>query len=560
MATGRASQCPPSGLRILFHLFSLSRWLFCFIYLTMILPVWPVFGNEEPVPVKGIILQDDDKVWFQDERGNRLHIDGVGGIFFKYTNYRIEAMDPSFPASDAIYFTRYRILASDSGASVNSGIRQILSGKDHLPVVDFRVENTPPVLKFTIFVANRSRKALRLRFPSSQRFDFAVLTPDRQTEVWRWSWGKDFSLGFNDLILNPGSEQSFSESWEYLKSYVEDGEYLAFGEMHSLPHGQLTEGKRFLVQANRARVLMQKYFLPLEEGGSWVYRASDTERLYQMQTQGSVRLGGIVYQVLSFLPDGREWNRERTFLEGDSRFVRFDPESASYREWTPAGEQPLLQSDETHRLIPTAGVFRTKVGEFQETIEYRCLRDKKWDLRFRLVPGVGILEALLPGTGDTPVRLELMEYHPGAGTTRAAGTPRQAPASPATGKAETNQGADFQIRLVKRGGVPAMNMELQLRSNGTLVQLEEGVIRRQQLVSVNRLWELAQWLDRQGFPQLRERYGEDDLVDPLEIELSMVLDGKDKTVKMRTSGKDKPPAVFWEMVEQVEKMLADQNQ
>lgn len=498
-----------------------------------------------PVSLKGRIVKDADKVWFMDESGRKYNIDHEAGIFFKYTDYRLEVMDPVFPSSESIRFVRYRILESDLGEIVNSNVRQILSPKNKLPAMDFRVQQAGTSLRFTLYLANRGDTPIRLRFPSSQKYDFLAMTPDEKTLLWRWSWGRNFDLGFNDLVLSPNSELSFSEKWEYLKSYLDDGEYVAYAEVHCLPHGILSEKQRFIIQADRQRVVPQPYFLPLEQGNSWTYQATGSGTPLQMTVTGEVRLDGRDYRTLTFFPDTRSMDENGAFREGDSRLVRFDKTANRYVEWTPQGEIPLLSADDGARIIPADGPCRTPAGQFDNCLEYRVLRDKKWEHVYTIVPGIGLVWAGVSKAGGPVAELALSA----ANFSRSQSSPvPQVPAAAGT--------ADFRVLLRRKGGIPPEDRLASLRSNGTLVVMERGELARQTTLPVADLWALVQAIDQAGFFQLQDRYGENDIDDPLEIELEVVLDGRTKRVTMRTSVKDKPPAAFWQMVEQVERLVA----
>ena len=104
----------------------------------------------------------------------------------------------------------------------------------------------------------------------------AVSTSGLPSAAAMKSGGRTFDIGFNDVVIAPNSELRFTERWDFLRSYVEDGEYIAFAEVHCLPHGMLSETRKFIVQTSRLQISMQKTFLPLETRNTWTYRREDT--------------------------------------------------------------------------------------------------------------------------------------------------------------------------------------------------------------------------------------------------------------------------------------------
>lgn len=495
-------------------------------------------------PVQGKILKESDRVWFVDATGHRYMLEGEAGIFFKYANYRLEILNPVFPTSDSIRFTQYRILESDNGELVDSTVRQIMSVKGKHPALDFQIQARDGTFRLTLYLTNRGDAPIRLRFPSSQRFDFVVMTTDEKTTLWRWSWGRTFDIGFNDLIVGPNSEIHFDERWDYLRSYVEDGEYIAFAEVHCLPHGILSEVRKFIIQSSRLQMSFQNSFLPLETGNSWIYRRADTGETLRMTVTGTARLGGRDYRVLSAFPDSRSLGPDGRDPEGDSRLVRFDAAANRYVEWTPEGERALLQTDETHRLVPAEGPCPAAGGKYDYCLELRQLADKKWEPLYTIIPGIGLSQAFIPRPDGPLVEWDMAEARLGS-----------APAAPRLSEAEGPAGGEFRVYLHKFGGIPPVDILYSLKSDGSVVVVENGVLSRQGVVPVARLWELVQAIDQDGVFQLNEKYGADDIHDPLQIELQVEVGGKSKIVRMRTSAKDKPPQGFWSIVSRIDQLM-----
>ncbi len=519
----------------------------CLVCLAAALAAAAPADADGSAPLRGVIRQADERTWLAADDGRRLLIEGDGAICFKYANYRIEVLDPQIGADATLQFTHYRILAGDDGQALDFPPRKILNTKNRQPYTEFQFVHVGPTLRFTLYLANRSDKPLRVRFPSSQKYDFAVMTPDQQTTLWRWSWGRNFEIGYSDLILAPGQQYSFTEKWEYQRDYVEDGEYIAFAELHCLPHGILTDVQKFIIQTKLHQLGMQPYFFPLDLNNTWTYRAAGGGPLLKSQITGLATAGGREYYVISFFPDADCLDDAGEPQLGDSRFIRWDPATAEYREWTPQGERSLLGVGGTRRLLPAEKPASTPVGQFTTCLEYRALEDRTWVLRGLIVPGLGLIRTVVPREDRPPVELELVDVALGPAARRPEAAPPPAVPGGALG--------DFRLLYRRTGGLPPEDFLLSLRANGTLVVLEQGAITRQAVVSAERLWALIQVMDGAGLFQLNERYGDGDLDNPLTIELGVVFDGRARQVRMRTSAKDKPPQAFWTIVNEIENLL-----
>ena len=64
----------------------------------------------------------------------------------------------------------------------------------------------------TLTVTNTGERPLRLMFPSAQVYDFVVRQDGR--EVWRWSRDKMFAMVLTEVLLLPGTSQSYSQPWD----------------------------------------------------------------------------------------------------------------------------------------------------------------------------------------------------------------------------------------------------------------------------------------------------------------------------------------------------------
>ena len=66
-------------------------------------------------------------------------------------------------------------------------------------------------VKIIFMLTNLSDQGVQLRFTSSLQFDIVVSR--NETEVWRWSNGRMFSMALTTLVLNPQSSESHAAFW-----------------------------------------------------------------------------------------------------------------------------------------------------------------------------------------------------------------------------------------------------------------------------------------------------------------------------------------------------------
>jgi hypothetical protein len=86
-------------------------------------------------------------------------------------------------------------------------------------------------------VENKGSQPVTLTFPSGQRYDFVVMTLDRQI-FWVWSHGKAFTLAFGTITLSPGQELEFEEEWAQTDNDgnpVRPGTYFVKGILSTQP-------------------------------------------------------------------------------------------------------------------------------------------------------------------------------------------------------------------------------------------------------------------------------------------------------------------------------------
>jgi hypothetical protein len=78
-------------------------------------------------------------------------------------------------------------------------------------VTTLQVETTADSLRFSLAVTNAGAAPLTLRFPTAQRYDFAVL--DGARELWRWSADRGFGQALGTETLAPGQTRTWTEAW-----------------------------------------------------------------------------------------------------------------------------------------------------------------------------------------------------------------------------------------------------------------------------------------------------------------------------------------------------------
>lgn len=78
-----------------------------------------------------------------------------------------------------------------------------------------------------------SNQTVTFSFPSSQRYDFAIIDSSGQ-EVWRWSNGKMFLQVIGSLTLKPGSAITFKAEHRFVGERgdpLPEGIYTVLGEL-----------------------------------------------------------------------------------------------------------------------------------------------------------------------------------------------------------------------------------------------------------------------------------------------------------------------------------------
>lgn len=498
----------------------------------------------------------------EDVDGKKWSIEGDSAICFKYIGMKIEVLDPIFSTAGSVRFTKYRILESEVGRQLPDAFRRILSTKSRQPEVSVHVRQEGSELLFSLTLSNPNKAPVMLKFPSTQMYDFAVMTTDEKTTLWRWSWNGSFQVGHNELKIQPRGEVRWEARWDFTQSYVQEGEYIAFGEVHCLPHGILSPIRHVVLRSERPKVLLPQYFLPLDEGLiTWQYRTADAAaKPFDMRVTGKVRLDGNEYAAMSFFPDEKSIGPDGLpDVKADSRLIRFDKGSSRFLEWSPLGEKPLLMQDANHRFQPVEGECRTAVGTFDRAMAYQIQKGGEWQTRLVVVPGIGIVQAVIPRAAGGDLALEMVSGRtvsssaPAKTVATTAAAPAAASSSPAAPReSPESPKLNFKIVLKRSGGLPPQDNSISITSDGTLAVLENGKLVRQAAVRQVDVWNIVQVLDRAGFYQLADKYGQDDLEDPLTVEIAVDMDGKAKTVFMRTSAKEKPPMSFWKIVDAVE--------
>lgn len=93
----------------------------------------------------------------------------------------------------------------------------------------FNVNSSGNRVDFVISVANHTKKAVELRFPTSQTHDFAVLDSKGRT-VWRWSSGRMFTQAMQSKVVKPKDTLTITNDWDASNAH---GEYIAVATLNS---------------------------------------------------------------------------------------------------------------------------------------------------------------------------------------------------------------------------------------------------------------------------------------------------------------------------------------
>ncbi len=89
------------------------------------------------------------------------------------------------------------------------------------------VEVRADSVRLALHVTNTADRAMRLDFPSGQRYDFAVHTPDGR-ELWRWSADRAFTQAVGSEVLEAQGTVTYRASWA---PPVRDGDLIAVAEL-----------------------------------------------------------------------------------------------------------------------------------------------------------------------------------------------------------------------------------------------------------------------------------------------------------------------------------------
>lgn len=88
------------------------------------------------------------------------------------------------------------------------------------------------VLHLTFTVLNPSTEAVKITYPSGQKYDFAVVDSTSGKEVWRWSASRTFLAAIVEQSVPSGGTLTFVETWKP----VARGRYLAHAWLTSTSH------------------------------------------------------------------------------------------------------------------------------------------------------------------------------------------------------------------------------------------------------------------------------------------------------------------------------------
>jgi len=90
------------------------------------------------------------------------------------------------------------------------------------------------VLSFSLEISNTQDKTLKLFFPTSKIYDFAVYDESGK-EVYRWSRNKLFTQVITRIVLKPKETKVFSLEWDQKVGFggekAKPGKYQIIGEV-----------------------------------------------------------------------------------------------------------------------------------------------------------------------------------------------------------------------------------------------------------------------------------------------------------------------------------------
>ena len=94
----------------------------------------------------------------------------------------------------------------------NPSVGRIISGLRYTLTTDRTRYQRGQRVNITFTKCNVSGSTIRLRYNTSQRFDFVALRNGR--EVWRWSDDRFFTQAAETVVLRPGACQTFRATWD----------------------------------------------------------------------------------------------------------------------------------------------------------------------------------------------------------------------------------------------------------------------------------------------------------------------------------------------------------
>jgi len=122
-----------------------------------------------------------------------------------------------------------------------------------LKIKEKRVKVGEPV-SFSLEILNAQDKMLKLFFPTSKIYDFAVYDESGK-EVYRWSGNKLFTQAITRLVLKPRETKVFSLEWSQkvgLGEKAKPGKYQIMGEIG--PFWLENKNKKIIVKTSPLNV------------------------------------------------------------------------------------------------------------------------------------------------------------------------------------------------------------------------------------------------------------------------------------------------------------------